>query len=129
MSEAVGTWLGGSWSLFLLVLVLGTACTPSEGENGDTSPPSIENCLAEGRSLGFEAAVRKRFREDFQSANQSVPPFGMDAGAVRIVHSNGSLYAYEAEYRLTFPGGVLDILATGTVEAETCSAQVVDLRL
>ena len=53
----------------------------------------------------------------------------MDAGAVRIVHSNGRLYTYEAEYRLTFPGGVLDILAAGTVDAETCSAQVVDLSL
>ena len=109
----------------MLVALLAGACSAVQPEEPTPTAeaPRIENCLAEGRSLRFEAAVRARIRQELAEVNQSVP-FRMDAGAVRIRHSSGQSYYYEAEYRLTGPGGQADILATGTINAQTCSVEV-----
>ena len=110
--------------LMVSALLVGACSTLGLEEATPTrEAPRIEHCLADGRSLRFEAAVRTRIRQDLAEANQSTP-FSMDAGAVRIQHSSGYSYSYEAEYRLTGRGSQVDIFATGTINARTCLAAV-----
>ena len=110
--------------LMVSALLVGACSTLGPEEATPTrEAPRIENCLADGRSLRFEAAVRTWIRQDMAKANRSLP-FSMDAGAVRIRYSSGNWYSYEAEYRLNGSGWQRDIFATGTINARTCSVEV-----
>ena len=123
--------LGAAVALVLVLVLtalLAGACATAQPEEPTPTPeaPRVQNCLVDGRSLRFEAEVRARIRQRLGDASTSVP-FRLDPGAANVRRSSGHLYHYEAEYRLTGRGGQIDMFATGTIDARTCSASLSSL--
>ncbi len=73
------------------------APSPTASPIASPTPPSIDHCLADGRSLEFELAVSERIRHGIDQPALVT----LDPGAVRISHESGFRYNYVAEYLVT----------------------------